>query len=253
MLFFFIIVRQKNHFGVVFVPYIKDRDVAHSMTSIGHVEDPKNVLESEVPESISQIFEVLTKMVKVIDDYSEKTAKLSTLPELKQRFLQLFYKCPETNADHDGIQAFLQFQNYIGALKTQYDRQGGQGHWIAKSKKDRRKDLESIPQSRRKFIPNETLRQKTRAAYTVAHFLDSVCSDVLTMLRKMPPKPSHEHPPAYGTICTMILNELATYTPITFDGVEEMQTRRDAASRPLKPDGTVHDLLAKLEAVYIPI
>ncbi len=142
-------------------------------------------------EAIDQIFEVLLKLVGVIDDYSEKNALKSNLPRSRQEFDRLYGACDENNSSNDGIQAFQQIRNYIWVIQTRYERNPA------------------------------ILIAETRYAEKVAGFLETLCEDVCAMLRNT--RQSTEK-----TYCTMIEETLAIYTPITFENVEEMQAKRQA-------------------------
>ena len=178
---------------------------------------------------ISKIFELLAKMVEVIDDYSEKVALQSLLPATRLSFLKLYNACAQSNDSNDGIHAFLQIKNYIASVKTRYDHNLQLMLEIVEPTNGRLKKGKHSSKYNRNRKPNETVRRETRRAYKVADFLDNVCSDICAMLRN---KPSTEHPQPYGTKCTMILHQLETYTPITYEHVEEMQKRQETTVQP---------------------
>jgi hypothetical protein len=107
-------------------------------------------------EAIDQIFEVLLKLVDVIDDYSEKNALKSNHTQSRREFDRLYSACGENNSSNDGIQAFQQIRNYIWAIQRRYERNP------------------------------EIRKQETRYANKVAGFLETLCEDVCDMLLNKP-------------------------------------------------------------------
>jgi hypothetical protein len=153
---------------------------------------------------IDQIFGVLLKMVEVIDEHTAKMQLKGTLPETRARFDQFYTSCEKTNNSNDGIQAFMQIQNYVQKVKQQYDRNP--------------------------VHMNERLKMGTSHAMQLALFMDNVSNDMCTMMKNTPQTTDKQY-------CTMIQEQLTAYTTITFEHVEGMQRRREATFNQLKAAG----------------
>ena len=173
-------------------------------------------MSDKIP-AIDQTFEVLEKMVDVIQGYNARNEKEElklALTGKRVEFDRLYSSCEKDNNQNDGIKAFQLIQQYVERVKGQYDRNP---------------------------VDNARVKSETLHARQVANFFLDVCRDICGMLQNTPQTDT-----AYST---MIQEQLATYTPITFDYVEGMQRRREATHRQLKAAGKLGALLAKLKAV----
>ena len=167
--------------------------------------------------AIDQTFEVLEQMVDVIQGYNarnEKEELKGALTAKRVEFDRLYSSCEKDNNKNDGIKAFKLIEKYVERVKDQYDKNP---------------------------VDNATVKSKTSHARQVAYFFLDMCRDICGMLQNTP-----QTDIAYST---MIQEQLATYTPITFDHVEGMQRRREATHRQLKATEKLGALLAKLKAV----
>jgi hypothetical protein len=169
-----------------------------------------------IPSVINSIFQLLPRMVEIIDDYGAKNLLKNTHPETITKFSQFYGDFEKSDRIADGITAFKKIKSYVVQIITQYNN-----------------NLK---------LDDVKVQEDTKHAMRVANFVNDLCTDMCDMLQNTP---QNQH----KTFCSMIEEELATYTPISYDNVRGMEMRLKATHTKLKDGGRLGALLAELKAL----